>query len=225
MTKKTDFDHYADEYNSLLKEQLSFFSSDNNYFAEYKVLQLKQILKTQPKTILDFGCGIGRSSFYLKQHFPNAQIYGCDLSEKSLSAASAAMPEGCFLSMSEIEKASFTFDLIFIAGVFHHIEPNQRPSTLKLIAQLSKNGTHVVAFEHNPFNPVTRHLVNTCPFDEDAVLLKPGELKNLFRLAGLKNITCHYTLFFPSSLKWLRFLEKYLRFLPIGGQYLVSGIV
>jgi hypothetical protein len=37
-------------------------------------------------------------------------------------------------------------------------------------SRLKEDG-HFIIFEHNPINPVTRHLVKNCPFDADAVLL------------------------------------------------------
>lgn len=222
---KTDFDEYADEYNSILQNQLNFFSNDNNYFAEYKVLKLKELLKKQPRTILDFGCGIGRSSVYLKKHFPDTEVYGCDISEKSLTSARKLAPDVNFYSIDKMQELNMTFDLVFIAGVFHHIEPGQREAVLKTISTFCQKGSYIAVFEHNPLNPVTRYLVKTCPFDRDAVLLKPKELKELFSQNGLKQITCHYTLFFPSWLKWMRFLERYLRLIPFGGQYVISGIL
>ena len=63
-------------------------------------------------------------------------------------------------------------------------------------------------------------MVNTCPFDADAILLKPKELKQICK----KNALCgkiKYTIFVPRKgiLKKLVGLEKYLSWFPLGGQY------
>lgn len=222
--KKTDFDEFAENYDTILNNQLNFFDNEN-YFAEYKVQLLKKILTQAPKIILDYGCGTGRSCFYLQKYFPHAAIYGCDPSEKSLTIARETTPSANFQTIEQIYNSDLKADVIFIAGVIHHIQPDQRAETMQNITGLCKNGSTIAAFEHNPFNPVTRHLVNTCPFDEDAVLLKPSELKKLFAQTGINEIRTRYTLFFPAQLKRLRFLEKYLQYLPLGGQYVISGRV
>ena len=52
-------------------------------------------------------------------------------------------------------------------------------------------------YEHNPFNPLTCHAVNTCPFDENAVLLKPIRLRQLFQEAGMEFLLQEYRVFSP----------------------------
>ena len=116
------------------------------------------------------------------------------------------------------------FDLIFVALVFHHIKPELRSKVIKDISDLLQKDGNIFIFEHNPYNPVTSYLVNTCIFDADAVLLKKGELCKLLIGAKLSINACRYTLFFPSFLKKLRFIEPMLGYLPLGGQYFISAI-
>ena len=78
-------------------------------------------------------------------------------------------------------------------------------------------------YEHNPINPMTLHAVNTCPFDENAVLLKRSQVKNVLQEAGMKVVMQEYRVFFPAFLKLLRPLEKYLAWLPLGAQHFVVG--
>ncbi|OGT44095.1 MAG: hypothetical protein A3F13_01190 [Gammaproteobacteria bacterium RIFCSPHIGHO2_12_FULL_40_19] len=220
---KVNFDDYAEKYDDILTSQLEFFDSDNAYFSEYKVLVLKKLLTAEPNTILDFGCGVGRSTEFLKKHFSSSTIYGCDLSEKSLIQARERVPTALFLTPDQIEKSAMTFDVIFIACVFHHIPLADRVSVMKSIVDVCSNSGKIIIFEHNPYNPMTRYLVHRCPFDRDAILLTPAELKKIGLAVGIKNIRHHYTLFFPSQLRWLRIFESYLRFLPLGGQYVVEA--
>ena len=74
-------------------------------------------------------------------------------------------------------------------------------------------------FEHNPINPVTRHIIATCPFDENAVLIPARELRRRQIQAGFQPVEIAYTAFFPGALAALRPLERYMSALPIGAQY------
>lgn len=218
---KVDFDNFSENYNEILKGQLRFFGEKDIYFAEYKVKLIKKYIKSEPKRILEYGCGIGRNLKFLLEQFPNSEIYGCDVSEKSLGVAAQDFPRAhLFLLGKDI--INDKFDLIFMANVIHHIKPESRMRMLKEMHDMLTSDGCVFIFEHNPYNPVTRHLVSTCPFDEDAELLKSGELKRLLSESGFVIQETRYTLFFPAFLKFLRFLEVgMLAYMPFGGQYFI----
>ena len=74
-------------------------------------------------------------------------------------------------------------------------------------------------FEHNPWNPLTRHAVATCPFDVNAVLISAPEMRRRFRAAGFTDVDLKWTLFFPAFAAPLRPLEAGLGWLPLGAQY------
>lgn len=224
MKNKIDFDNYSADYEQLLKDQLSFFDTDNDYFSEYKIIKVKNLLLKKPRHILDFGCGIGRSIRFFQENFPSAHISGCDISEKSLSIAAKTYPNITLYKNEDLFTSTNRFDLIFLSGVLHHIEPIQRKPLFNSLAELLMPQANIIIFEHNPLNPVSRHMVNTCPFDKDAVLLRPGEIKQLLTNAGINPVRCDYTLFFPAILKKLRILEPYLRHIPLGGQYMIQGV-
>ncbi|PPJ41545.1 MULTISPECIES: class I SAM-dependent methyltransferase [unclassified Pseudoxanthomonas] len=223
MTKeKVDFDQYTDNYNALLREGTQFFSANEEYFARYKVDVVRDMVSTPVKRVLEYGCGIGRNVPFLQQAFPGAEVIGTDISAASLETARHDMPDVRF----EVEREDLEigqFDLIFVAGVFHHIPQGERAGAMDTIARrLTANGSAFV-FEHNPYNPVTRRIVNNCPYDADAVLLKPSELRGLFSGAGMRPSAKEYCLFIPPRLSALSGLEKYLGWLPLGGQYWVRG--
>ena len=112
-----------------------------------------------------------------------------------------------------------TFDLVFTSCVFHHIEADRHVDLLRrLRGRLAPEGVTVV-FEHNPLNPVTRYIVATCPFDENAVLLPARVLATRQREAGFRRIETRYTGFFPHALARLRAAEPHLSWCPIGAQY------
>lgn len=224
--EKVDFDQYAETYDEVLDEQLKFFDNNGEYFSEYKVKITKDSLKSQPQQILEYGCGVGRNIKHLAAYFPNAKVTGCDISEKSLGIARKNNPELDFFLITNqtIESRKNTYDLIFISCVFHHIPPSARQETLGVIASLLKPGGELFIFEHNPFNPITRRIVNNCVWDKDAILLKPAETVNLIITAGLKLVRKNYTLFLPGFLNRFRSIEKYFGYLPLGGQYFVQAI-
>jgi hypothetical protein len=76
-------------------------------------------------------------------------------------------------------------------------------------------------FEHNPLNPLTRHAVNTCPFDENAHLIRAPVMRRRALDAGFDRAEVKYRIFFPHALRGLRPLESKLTWLPLGAQYYV----
>jgi hypothetical protein len=74
-------------------------------------------------------------------------------------------------------------------------------------------------FEHNPLNPLTVHAVNTCPFDENATLIRAKTLLSSLDAAGWVRPALRYHIFFPRVLARLRPLEKHLHWVPLGAQY------
>jgi ubiquinone/menaquinone biosynthesis C-methylase UbiE len=217
------FDGYASDYERIVEENFKIVTNDISYFTGYKVeyLRLKHL---SPKRILDFGCGIGKAENFLKQAFPGAELWGCDVSEESLHAARKSHPDVQFFSVAnpvDMERHSGMFDLIFISCVFHHIVPEERLSWLESLAKsLSSNGK-IAVFEVNPYNPVARHFVATCVFDAGVTLLSLPKCKSLIAEAGLTCISSQYTFFFPWRKPFLNNLERFLTWLPLGGQYCV----
>jgi hypothetical protein len=92
---------------------------------------------------------------------------------------------------------------------------------MNIIDTMLKDKGIFFIFEHNPYNPVTRKIVKDCIWDADAILLKTKETVSLTEDKGFKLKDKKYTLFFPAYLSGFRFLEKYMGFLPLGGQYYI----
>lgn len=218
------FDDYAEDYEDLISEQTSFFAEDRDYFSWHKADILRRVASglQAPKRILDFGCGIGLTIPFIKEAFPDAEIYGSDISTKSLKSVEKSFGVEACISDKNLDQ--YEFDIILISCVFHHIPPREREEVMKRLSRLLKPQGVLCIVEHNPYNPVTRHLVNTCPFDEDAVLLTMHETNKL--ISKLQNMDVYkkaYCLFFPESLKALNKVEPLLQWIPLGGQYYVAG--
>jgi hypothetical protein len=81
-------------------------------------------------------------------------------------------------------------------------------------------GGMACVFEHNPFNPLTVHAVDTCPFDEHACLIRAKVMRRRFADAGFAGHT-RYRIFFPHLLGFLRPLERFMTWLPLGAQYYI----
>ena len=223
MTAPVDFDDYTEDYNRLLKEKTQFFSSSEVYFAQYKVDIVRHRAPARVKRLLEFGCGIGRNIPFLQQAFPQATIVGSDISPGSLEQARADNPGITFIEDDGTPAEMGQFDVIFVAGVYHHSPPAQRDLVTAVIRDRLAPGGVLFVFEHNPYNPVTQRIVSTCPYDADAVLLKPAELIGRLRASGLAVERKQYCLFIPPSLPALLPLERTLGWLPLGGQYWVQA--
>lgn len=224
MNKPVDFDNFTHNYNELLNEKTKFFSSSEEYFAHYKVNIIRQTISPSVTRVLEYGCGIGRNIPFLQAAFPNASILGSDIAPASLEMARNENPGVDFFQEGNITAEIGLFDLIFVAGVFHHIPPNLRADVFNtLFERLSPNG-RIVIFEHNPFNPITRRIVSTCPYDEDAILLKPSEIKKGLKKAGLVVERHSYCLFIPPRFSNLVSIERFLSWLPLGGQYWIQAL-
>ena len=221
-----EFDKFAEEYLADHADNIRISGETPDYFARYKIEEVRRRWErsglAQPKTILDFGAGIGNSWPYLAELFPDAKIVGLDVSEKSLAIAENRFPGIATATQYDGEEMPFpkgSFDLVFSACVFHHIPADQH---VRLFSQLRETLTpdgRMAIFEHNPINPVTRYIVATCPFDENAVLIPAGELKRRQTKAGFGKVDVTFTGFFPGPLAALRPLERYMAALPIGAQY------
>lgn len=223
MSNRVDFDQFTDNYNQLLRKSTSFFSASEQHFAKYKIEIIRDQVRAPVKRVLEFGCGIGRNIPHLREAFPDAIVVGSDISSASLAFARLENPGSQFVHEGGDEPPIGLFDLEVVAGVFHHVPTAQRRDVASLLFERLSPGGQLFVFEHNPFNPVTRRIVSRCPYDEDAVLLRPSELIDILRSAGLSVERRAYCLFVPPRLSRLAALEKQLGWLPLGGQYWVQA--
>jgi hypothetical protein len=117
------------------------------------------------------------------------------------------------------EKSEISFDLIFVAGVFHHVDRTEREMVFNDILKSLCNTGKLCIFEHNPYNPMTRFMVRICPFDKGVRLVAPAEMASLISIKGLSIKDFGFSLFFPPFLSFLSFIEKGIKRVPLGTQY------
>jgi ubiquinone/menaquinone biosynthesis C-methylase UbiE len=214
----------SQEYDSMLNQGLKFSGEPKEFFIEGRIRDLQKKLpknKTITK-ILDFGCGIGNTSNILKKYFKNAEIVGTDLSEEALNYAKDKFRNTKihFIHLNNIQ--SNYFDLVYVNGVFHHIEPEKQQDALNLIYNSLNKSGYFAFFENNPWNIGTKIIMNKIPFDKDAKTISSIKAQKLLKRTGFKQIAnARYLFYFPKILSLFRFLEKYLVFLPLGSQYFI----
>ncbi len=231
--KKQDFDNFdefADDYRGIHNNVLQISGADTEYFNEQKVKEVKaHESMLDDLDILDLGCGDGTTINYFSKHFTLSRLEGIDISTASISIAKTKNIKNSEFKAyngSNIPFEDATFDIVFSAVVFHHIDFKLHSDLIQEIKRVLKPGGRFYIFEHNPHNPITRKIVNDCEFDKDAVLLKPSYAKQIIKANGLKIKELSYILFFPRfnwTSKFL-FLEKFLKKVPLGGQYYVKAI-
>src|SRR5260370_24930223 len=175
--QQREFDKFADEYRSLHAASVRISGELPEYFAEYKVLDASRALGvrgTHARSVLDFGAGAGASVPYFRHYLPDASLTCLDVSEKCLDIARSRFPGQAEFRQFDGTTIPFgrgTFDVVFAACVFHHVEACEQVPLLNELRRVLRPEGTLIVFEHNPLNPLTVHAVNTCPLDENAILL------------------------------------------------------
>lgn len=226
--KAAEFDAYTANYNEEINKALNFSGLDIDFFARVKNDYLVDILDARPggaakAELLDVGCGVANAHKQLTERV--GAIAGIDVSAASIAVARQRNPgiryevfDGTHLPFAER-----SFDAAFAINVFHHVPVAQRPALVADVRRVLRPEGLFAIFEHNPFNPVTRRIVNTCEFDKDAVLLKRRDSETLLRDAGFSDISTRYIFSVPAAGRLLRGVDRLFSLLPFGAQYYTLG--
>jgi trans-aconitate methyltransferase len=234
MDKNADeFNEIADSYSDIRKNVLGKYS-DTAFI--YKTQLLKHILLNEPKSILDFGCGIGLNIPYLHDLFENTKLFGCDVSPKSIEIAKKNYPYCDFNVTKNTTDLQIykNIDCVFISTVLHHIPQTEHEYWIKSLYDiLSKEGC-IVIFEHNMKNFFTKSIITKPNVDVGATMLSSEYCKRLLlnnfyntKIRGKEillrkdKVKLRYTYFFPWRNKLFTFIEHCLFWLPFGAQYCV----
>lgn len=217
------FDQFSHGYKRVLDKSIRISGDSAEYFAKYKAQYISKSIGSQfAGKVLDFGCGIGMLSQFIKYYVPGALLHGYDVSSSSIKMVDKQL-KIMGLYTSDLDMLDSDYGLIIVSNVLHHISPKSRLETINRLAEMTSEGGKIFVFEHNPANPVTRMVVDRCPFDRDAVLLPPEETINLYTNSGYRLLRTDYIVFFPKWLSFLRSYESALFWCPIGAQYVVVG--
>ena len=133
---------------------------------------------------LDFGCGAGRSSRFLRDE--GFDVIGVDISEAMLAEAAARDPQGTYLRLTNDDfdpLGSRRFDLILAAFTFDNIPGRERRTRLvaELGARLSIAGRLVIVVSSAEIYVNEWLSFSTRDFPENRNA-KPGELVRIVML-------------------------------------------
>jgi len=225
---EAEFDKFADEYDVMHAASIAVSGETPDFFAEYKIRDIAReygrhsgSASTSPR-VLDFGSGNGGSVPFVRKHLPQAQLTCVDVSRRSLALAEKRFPslaQYVHFDGTHIPFPDGHFDIAYAACVFHHIDHAEHVSLLQELRRVLRPGGSLFVFEHNPYNLLTVHVVNSCPFDKNARLIRGAMMKQRLGAAGFASVEIRYRIFFPHGLRIMRPLEPVLAWLPMGGQY------
>jgi SAM-dependent methyltransferase len=221
----TDFDCYADSYDRTLADGLAVSGESRQYFAVGRVKWLAGCLRrmgSAPSLVIDYGCGTGSTSPLLLRFLGAQNVIGIDPSARSIELARRdyGSERIQFSPLDEYEPLGDA-DLVYCNGVFHHIPPEQRGSTLRFLSRTLRPSALFSLWENNPWNPGTQYIMARLPFDRDAIKLNSIESRRLVRSEGFSVLRTDFIFFCPRFLKALRPIEKFVSGLPLGAQYQV----
>jgi len=228
--EKAEFDQFAAEYLAQHAANIRASGESPEFFARYKVEDACREVRARGvpvARILDFGSGIGNSVPFFMAAFPGAELTCADVSTRCLELSQHRFPE---VEVRYVELAGDAlpfpdehFDLAFSACVFHHIQPEEHGRWLAELRRVTARNGVLMLFEHNPYNFLTVSAVRHCPFDANARLVDAPTLRRRLHACGWDGIRVAYRIFFPHRLAFARPVERLLRWLPLGAQYVVSA--
>jgi ubiquinone/menaquinone biosynthesis C-methylase UbiE len=229
-----EFDTYAKDYlggtdnwfKRLVGGSLeNFIAVKVDWLLEYIGHKLPASVSNPAETsLLDFGCGTGEMLQQLRKGGFRGRLEGCDVSRGMLAELvmlwdSGELPRLHVTRARALDLRERSFDLVLACCVFHHIPRSERCEVFRELKAVLKPGGRVIVFEHNPHNPLTRFVISRTAIDRDAILLDAAECKQVAAEAGLLILRADHMLFFPPRFKWTARIDRWLRRVPLGGQY------
>jgi len=122
------------EYNELFRKKPNKWGSPDR--SDYMITVLKDYI-SNPKEVLDVGCGNGVALQNYRSYNHNAKLYGIDPSDIAIRIAKAKVPDAIFTineKFDDIDK----FELVICLGVAEHVE--DLPLFLKYLKDFIKPG-------------------------------------------------------------------------------------
>jgi len=196
----------------------------HDYFQEVKASALLRMIqqlvpKGEPLKILDVGAGTGTLLSALPAlHFR----VGAEPEPDLIRQMTAGAKEYCMIHASGLDLPfrDDCFDVVYMASVLHHVENKNLSPLLNECARVLRRGGVLAIFEHNAYNlAVVLFLKAFVKIDRDAHFLTPRVVSRLVQQTALQPLRPIYMCFFPRFLRILLCLEKYMSWLPLGGQY------
>ena len=232
-----EFDGFASGYAAGMENPLKRLAgTDADVFIDLKAWHMLGDLARRPlpaappvPRLLDFGCGAGAFLRSLARRDFGGEMVGSDISAGMLDEARKTWPAGrpsptwALSTPGRLPFADHSFDIVAALGVLHHVMPADRPAEWREIARVLRPGGRCYIYEHNPFNPLTQWVVRHTAIDANAVLLRPAEVAGGLSAAGLRVSLRHGLMYGPPKWRWAWEVERLVRWIPLGGQYVVAA--
>lgn len=222
------FDEHAEDYSEQIDKSLGRYGTSHDFFTRHKANLIASILHSNgldasQMALLDIGCGVGKIHRHLQTDFRS--ITGVDLSEQSIEVARQTYPEIEYevFDGNRLPVEDGTFDLTLAICVIHHVPVDKWASFVSEMLRVLRPGGIAVVIEHNPYNPLTRRIVNNCPLDRDAVLIPARKLGNLFSGAGAKSVFSRKMITVPPNTAFLKQVDQIFGRFPFGAQYYLTA--
>jgi SAM-dependent methyltransferase len=223
-----EFDSYRNSYEETVNEAIGFTPFKVDFFVRAKAEHLKRAVDAHfgagsEVSILDVGCGVGQYHGLIRDRF--SRISGVDVSTEAIDRARGVNP-GVDYHAYPGDRLPFddgAFDCAYAICVLHHVPVPQWESFVAEMRRVLRPGGLALLFEHNPRNPLTMKAVNDCPFDRDAVLVKPERARQLFEHAGFGDIAVEHILTIPAVSGLPKAVDRLAGHLHFGTQYCLSA--
>jgi len=106
---------------------------------------------TSCESILDFGCGCGRTLVWLERRFPGGKYYGTDVDHQAIHWCRQNLPFGRFSTNDAIPPLNYpdeAFDLIYGISVLTHLDEQHQFRWLQELGRLIKQDGVVLLTVH-----------------------------------------------------------------------------
>lgn len=220
------FDSYKDTYSDVVDAAASFTGLSTDFYTSVKVDYLLDVScshfgSTTGLSALDVGCGVGNYHARLSPQLKS--LSGVDVSSGCVGTAQSrnAGVDYKVYDGDVLPYADASFDLAFAICVMHHVPPKRWSKFAQEMHRVLRPGGLVLIFEHNPRNRLTMRVVQSCPFDKDAVLMRSEVTEGLYRDVGFSQVYSRFILSIPPFNSFFRGIDKLLGGFPFGAQYYV----
>jgi len=141
-------------YNELAKAYEYHYSDELTKKYRHEIF-LKKLFKDQDlnfKKILDIGCGTGEISTYLYEIYPDAEIFGADISDENIKIYNGKFKKnreggggriGYRLNLIEDIVYKKKFDYIIASGFLHHVYKDLEKVFINISKMLDNNGKFI----------------------------------------------------------------------------------
>jgi SAM-dependent methyltransferase len=148
--------HYGKKPEGVLPKSLPI--EVNNYLDNWMYQQIESQVNSLPTKnvkVLDLGCGYGRLSKRILDHFPDSSTYGIDVASHYVELYNKDLNPRGKAKVGDIKTLQFKdefFDVVFIATTLMYLtnQPDQKKAMKELFRVLKPGGKFVI-IERNPY--------------------------------------------------------------------------